>query len=163
MTSANTTNNVNKAVQVFQHFNEDEKLALLWFIYTEIGRAIDPKGGPDTNGFNIVEPLINRIKQTPQNEQLQVQRDIVAGNISNPIVRTYADLSSSGRLAFWYVLAQAMDEGAVVQVPADFQVSSEARNFLNSFKTFDFNDQITFMRNVVALVGPAPKETGAVV
>lgn len=161
MTSTNIAN-AHPEIANFQQFGADEQLALLWFIYEEIKGSITPKGGPDTAGFEIAQGVVDQIQQGSQEEQLQAQRDILAAQGSGPFVEAYADMNSSTRIAFWYLLAQRMEEGSVIQVPADYQLPSEAQNFLQTFQGWDFNDQITFIRNLVSLMGPSTKE-GAVV
>jgi len=161
MTSANIQDNLREPVQAFQQLDSDQQLGLLWFIYKDIGGSIDPKGGPDTAGFNIAQGLVDQIKQMSQEEQLQAQRNILSGQEDNQITRAYADFNSSNRLAFWYLLGQAMDNNEAIQVPSDYKLSEQAESLRNSVQGLDFNDQITLLRDIVALTGSAHKE-GAV-
>lgn len=157
MTYSNNTTSSDKFIQVFKRFNVDEQLALLWFIYTEIGKSIEPNSTDTTTGFEIITGVVDQLAQLPREQQLQIQRDILSGNTSNQLARTYADLNSSNRLAFWYLTAQRMDNGQIVQVPSNYEISSEARDFLNSIKSLQFDEQLTFMRNLVAVIGASPK------
>jgi len=160
MTYTDIANNQKQAVQGFQGFDADTQLALLWFIYEELKGSLTPKGGPDTSGFVIAQGIVDRIQQLPQEQQLQAQRDVVSGRASE-FGNAYGDFNSSNRLAFWYLLAQGMENGQIVNVPSDYRLSGDAQGFFNAIKGLEFNDQITFMRNVVSCIGPEPKE-GAV-
>ena len=163
MTYTNFASNQTQAIQRFQHFDADTQLALLWFIYDELKGSITPKGGPDNNtGFPIAQGIVNLLQQRSQEEQLQAQRAIVSGQQGSDIASAYGDLNSSNRLAFWYLLAQGMENGSIVNVPSNYRLSSEAQDFFNALKGIEFNDQITFMRNIVSAMGPEPKE-GAIV
>ena len=160
MTYTDIANNQKQAIQSFQGFDADTQLALLWFIYEELKGSLTPKGGPDTSGFAIAQGIVDRIQQLPQDQQLQAQRDVVSGQASE-FGTTYGDFNSSNRLAFWYLLAQGMENGQIVNVPSDYQMSGDAQGFFDAIKGLEFNDQITFMRNVVSCMGPESKE-GAV-
>lgn len=161
MTSANIQNNLQEAVQSFQNLDADEQLGLLWFVYKDIGASIEPKAGPDTAGFDIAQGLVDQIEQMSEQDQLQTQRNILAGQQANPFTRAYAELNSSTRLAFWYLLGQAMDNNKAVQVPSDYQLSSQGQDLRQSVQQLDFNDQLTLLRDVIALSG-AKEEPGAV-
>jgi hypothetical protein len=161
MTSTNIQDNLKEPVQSFQQLDANEQLGLLWFIYKDIGGSIDPKGGPDTAGFNIAQGLVDQIKQMPQEGQVQAQRSVLTGQEDNPITRAYADFNSSNRLAFWYLLGQAMDQNQAAQVPSDYQLSEQGQELRKAVQQLNFNDQITLLRDIVALTGSAKKE-GAV-
>lgn len=157
MTYTNTTSNSDQTVETFKQFSADEQLALLWFIYDEIKGSINPNPNDNETGFAIAQASVNQLAQMSQEEQLQVQRDIINGS-SNGIAKAYSDFNSSNRIAFWYLLAQEMEKGRVVNVPADYRLPSEAQRFMDSFKSYDFERQITAIRNVVATMGNAPKQ-----
>jgi hypothetical protein len=163
MTYTNIASDQAQAIQTFQRFDADTQLALLWFIYEGMKGSLTPKGGSDNNtGFPIAKGIVDRIQQCSQEEQLQAQRAIVSGQQGSEFAAAYADFNSSNRLAFWYLLAQGMEDGSIVNVPGDYRLSSEAQGFFDAVKNIEFNDQITFMRNIVSAMGPEPKE-GAIV
>lgn len=138
----------------FQRLSVDEKLGLLWFAYTQMGRSITP-AAPGAARLQFAEGLLNQIKQMSHDEQLEVMRDLVK-KISTPITRSYGVLSINTKLAFWYQLAELMNEGTVVPVPDYYKMSSEANRVLAAIENLDFSQQITVLRNAVADMGVDP-------
>ncbi|OKH23467.1 Orange carotenoid protein [Hydrococcus rivularis NIES-593] len=138
----------------YQRLGVDDKLGLLWFAYTQMGRSITP-AAPGAARLQFAEGLLNQIKQMSYDEQLQVMRDLVR-KVSTPITRSYGVLSINTKLAFWYQLAELMKEGVVVPVPANYQMSREASEVLAAIERLDFSQQITVLRNAVADMGVDP-------
>lgn len=60
-------------------------------------------------------------------------------------------------LLVWYRLAQGMDEGSIIPMPENYQMSNEEKTVLAAVETLDFQQQITFLRNIVAPSGSDPK------
>lgn len=156
------THSLEQFVQQFQKLNADDQLAVLGMIYNDMKASITPKGGPDTSGFEIAQGLVNQMKQRSQMEQLQIQRDAIQGATSNEIAAAYRNFNSSNRLAFWYLLGQGMEEGSIVPIPPDYHPTDAVQALCRSLQALEFNDQITFMRNVVALTGERNKPGAAV-
>lgn len=82
-------------------------------------------------------------------------RDLVK-KVSNPITRSYSILSLNTKLAFWYQLAEMMNEGTVVPVPANYKMTCEANIVLTALQRLDFSQQITVLRNAVVDMGVDP-------
>ncbi len=138
----------------FQALTTDDKLAVLWFAYTEMGRSITP-AAPGAARLQFAEGLLSQIKQMSHQEQLQVMRDLVE-KTNTPITRSYGVLSVNTKLAFWYQLAELMNTGEVVPVPANYRMSREANTVLTSIQKLDFSQQITVLRNAAANMGVDP-------
>jgi hypothetical protein len=132
----------------------DDQLALLWFAYTELGRSITP-AAPGAARLQLAEGLLNQIKQMSHAEQLQAMRDL-ATNANTQICRSYGILSVNTKLGFWYQLAEMMNEGFVVPVPAGYQMSRDAEKAFETLKQLDFGQQITVLRNAVVDMGVDP-------
>lgn len=159
MTFTNINNNQAQYVEQFQKFQADEQLALMWYIYEEVGPQITPAADSNSTGMDIARGWFDRVQEMSQDKQLQVQRDIVARKDSE-ISRQYGSLDSSTKLSFWYLLAQGIENGSIVPVPGDFSLSNDAQNFLNTLKGMNFNDQISLMKSVVLPMGFAsPRQT----
>lgn len=139
---------------LFQNLSVDDKLAVLWFIYTELGRSITP-AAPGAARLQLAEGLLNQIKQMSQAEQLQVMRDLVA-QVSTPITRSYGVLSANTKLAFWYQLGVWMTECIVIPMPAGYQLSRDGEKVLQAIQQLDMGQQITVLRNVVVEMGVDP-------
>lgn len=139
---------------LFKRLNTDDQLAVLWFAYTEMGRSITP-AAPGAARLQFAEGLLTSIKAMSHEEQLQAMRDLVR-KVSTPITRAYGILSVNTKLAFWYQLAELMNEGAVVPVPANYKMTPAANAVLNSIEKLDFSQQITVLRNAVIDMGVDP-------
>ena len=141
-------------IALFKRLKVDDQLGLLWFAYTEIGRSITP-AAPGAARLQFAEGLLNQIKQMSHQEQLQVMRDLI-NKVKNPISRAYGVLTNNTKLAFWYKLAELMEEGVVVPVPPSYQMSTQAQNLLAALQNLEFSQQITVLRKVVADMGVDP-------
>lgn len=129
----------------------DDQLGLLWFVYTEMGKSITP-AAPGAAGSEIAQGLFDRVKELPQEEQLQVMRDI-ASKANTEISRIYGSMSPETKLAFWYFLAVGMDEGTIIPVPPDYQLPEAGKALLGKIEGMDFQQQIDFLRGTVLEMG----------
>jgi hypothetical protein len=151
-----TTGSNSSLVQAFQNLDVDQQLALFWFIYTEMGESITPAApGASTASAPVAEGLFEQVKGMSHDEQLQVQRDLVARK-NSLISREYGALSDTTKLLFWYLLATGMENETIIPVPENYQLANSAKNLLNQIKQLDFNQQITFFRDIVSLMGVDP-------
>ena len=143
-------------VEQFQALETDQQLALFWFIYKEMGHAITPAApAAGTAGTPVAEGLFDQVKALSQEEQLQVQRDLVERK-NTLISREYGALSETTKLLFWYLLAVGMDDGSVIPMPENYQLSSNAKNLFRIIIGLDFQEQITLFREIVAPMGVDP-------
>ena len=136
-------------ISQLQSLKEDDQLAVLWYLYKDIAKnQITPE--PEREGENLEESnsLIDSIKGMSQDDQLQAQKDLLAGNDREEF-KTYKSYSSNQKLYFWYRLAAEMEQGSVVEFPSDYQLAAEGKQLLDSLKTIGFDQQLTFMRDVV--------------
>lgn len=148
-----TSDSVKSLAQEIYKLDPDEQLALLWLVYTGMGESITPAApGASTASPEIAESLFTQVEQLPHEEQLQLQRDLVAGH-DTPICREYGALSDTTKLLFWYHLAQGMDKGSVIPMPEDYQTSDQIEDLFEQIKALDFNQQITLLRQVVSPMG----------
>jgi Orange carotenoid protein, N-terminal len=141
----------------FAELETDQKLALLWFIYTEVGKSITPAApGASTASPTIAEGLFGQVAQMSHDEQLQIQRDLVERN-NTLIGREYGALSDTTKLLFWYLLAQGMDETKIIPMPADYQLSEAATQCMTKLQALEHSEQISVLRNLVADMGADPE------
>lgn len=155
MTTYNTAvNDLNQAGEIFNRLSTDDKLAFLWFVYTQMGEQITP-AAPDAASPDISQGLFNQVKEKSQQEQLQIQREIV-NRANTQISREYGSLSANTKLAFWYLLARGMDEGSIIPMPDQYELPSEGRDLLAATETMEFEQQITFLRDAVVGMGAEP-------
>jgi hypothetical protein len=155
-----TTSNPSELAQAFQNLDVDQQLALFYFIYKEMGDSITPAApSASTVSPEIAEGLFNQVKELSHQEQLQLQRDLITRK-NTLITREYGALSDTTKLLFWYLLAQGMDNGTVIPMPADYQLSNEANSLFSKIRALDFGQQITLFRDIVSPMGVAPTATG---
>ncbi|MCU0550721.1 MAG: Orange carotenoid protein [Leptolyngbya sp. Prado105] len=154
--SYTTSNTASDLVEAFQGLDADTQLALFYFIYKEMGGAITPAApGASTVSPAIAEGLFNQVKELPHEEQLNVQRDLIARR-NTQLTREYGALGDTTKLLFWYLLAQGMDQATIIPMPAGYELAQEARALLDRLKAMEFEQQITFMRNYVSPMGVDP-------
>jgi hypothetical protein len=137
--------------QAFKGLNVDDQLGLLWFVYTRLGSSITP-AAPGASGSEIAQGLFNQVKELPHEQQLQVMRDI-ASNANTLISREYGSLSPETKLAFWYFLAQGMENGTIIPMPPDYELPQQGKNLLMQIESMEFNEQIDFLRGAVLPMG----------
>jgi hypothetical protein len=151
-----TTNTAPNLVQAFQKLDADQQLALFYFIYKEMGGSITPAApAASTVSPGIAEGLFNQVKALSHDQQLQLQRDLIAHK-ETQITREYGALSDTTKLLFWYFLAQGMDRGEISPMPPNYKLSSEAESLFGQIKGLQFEQQITFFRDIVSPMGVDP-------
>jgi hypothetical protein len=145
-----TDENTKKSLETFKGFDVDTQLGVLWFGYLDLKDKLNP--GNSASAQDAAGAVYDQIKAMSKEEQLQAQRDIASG-ASSDISHTYSSLSSSGKLDVWLRLSQGMEEGAIIQVPSDYQLPSETNEFVEQVKQLDFEQRINFMRSLVIEMG----------
>ena len=150
MTST-TISSYDQGKQAFKGLNVDDQLGLLWFVYTKLGTSITP-AAPGAAGSEIAQGLFNQVKELSHEQQLQVMRDI-ASNVDTLISREYGSLSPETKLAFWYFLAQGMENGTIIPMPPDYELPQEGKDLLAQIESMEFNQQIDFLRGAVLPMG----------
>jgi hypothetical protein len=149
---------INQFVKTFQSLDVDEQLALFYFIYKEMGSSITPAApGASTVSTEVADGLFNQVKEMPHEQQLQLQRDLI-NKADTEYTRMYGSMSDTTKLLFWYRLSQGMDNGTIIPMPSDYELSSEAQELLNQIRRIDFEQQITLFRDYVAPMGAEPKQ-----
>ncbi|RCJ24594.1 Orange carotenoid protein [Nostoc sp. ATCC 43529] len=148
---------IRQHVEAWQKLNVDEQLALFWFIYKEIGHSITPAApGASTASSEIAEGLFNQVKELSHEQQLQIQRDLI-NKVDTQISRQYGSLGDTTKLLFWYLLAQGMEDGTIIPVPGNYQLSSGSQALFSRIQGLPFEQQITLFRDYVAPMGAEAK------
>jgi len=142
---------VDTTVQKFQQLSADDQLAALWFIYLQTGKSITP-AAPGSARLQLAEGLMDQVKNMNHQDQLQFMRDLV-NNVNTPASRSYSVLSANTKLAFWYRLAEWMEDGTVIPMPNGYHMSEAANQVVATMERLEFNQQITILRRVVMNMG----------
>lgn len=140
----------------FDQLSIDDKLAFLWYAYTELGRTITP-AAPGKANLQLMEGLLNQIKQMSPEEQTQLMRDL-ATNADTSISRSYAYFGVNAKLGFWWQLGEWMKQGIVAPMPTGYQMSSNVKAVLEAVQKIDPGQQITVLRNTVVNMGFDPAQ-----
>ena len=138
----------------FKGLSVDDQLAFLWFVYENVGTSITP-AAPGASGIEIAQGLFNQVKKLSHEEQLQVQRDI-ASKKDTQLSREYGSLSPETKLAFWYFLAQGMENGTIIPMPPHYELPQAGKDLLKQLESMDFGQQIDFLRGSVLPMGAEP-------
>jgi hypothetical protein len=154
MVSANLEPNLKQALNSFQNLAVDDKLALLWLVYTKMGDSITP-AAPGAAADAIAEGLYQQVKELSHEEQLEEQRKLFS-RTNSLISREYGSLSENTKLLFWYRLAQGMEDGSIVPMPDNYEYSGSVRELVSQIEAMDFQQQITLLREAVILAGSEP-------
>ena len=158
MGAAAADSNVSAALSSYESLSTDEKLALLWYVYTKMGTSVTP-AAPGAAADEIAGGLFNQVKELSFDEQLAEQRKIIEGQDSL-VSREYGSLSENTKLYFWYRLAQGMEAGTIVPVPDGYEPSGSVSQLLSQVESMEFEQQITFLRDAV-IKGGASAKSGA--
>jgi Orange carotenoid protein, N-terminal len=151
-----TTDVHQEITSAFDSLSTDTKLALLWYLYKEIGKSITPAApGASTASPAIAEGLFGQVAEMSHEEQLQVQRDLIERK-DCPTGHEYGALSNTTKLLFWYLLAQGMDANKVIPMPADYTLEPAGAKCMEQLQAIDHGEQITVLRDFVANMGVEP-------
>lgn len=153
-----------KAAQAFGGLSVDDKLALLYYIYTKMGGSITP-AEPEDADPELAPVLLGDFYGLSDDEQLAVMRDIV-GSRDTEYSHAYGALKENNQLMVWFAWAQAMGD-TVVDLPSGYQASEVVNQALAQIEGLDFEEQMSLLREVAGNMGytsvkPAPTqaETG---
>jgi hypothetical protein len=148
---AYTANDTTKrALDIFQKFDTDTKLALLWYGYLDIKDQLNP--APPSAVETMGTALYDRVKVLSRDEQLQAQRDMING-AQTEIGKAYIACDSSARMDSWLLLARGMEDGTIVPMPDDYKLPEQTKEFTDLIKQVDFEERINFMRSAVMASG----------
>jgi Orange carotenoid protein, N-terminal len=138
--------NTQQALDAFKSFDLDTQLALLWYGYLDIKDQLQPAPPPSVEV--VGNAVFDQIQALSPQEQLQAQRDLIAGK-ANDLSPAYNALSPNARLEVWLLLAQGMEKGSVIQVPPDYQLPSETDEFTAKIAKLNLEQRVTFMLSIV--------------
>ncbi len=151
------TSNINPGlISVFKDLSVDQRLALLWFVYKEVGKSITPAApGASTASPMIAEGLFKQVVEMSHEEQLQVQRDLIEHK-NTFVSREYGALSNTTKLLFWYLLAQGMDRSEIIPMPDGYVIEPKVSECMSQLQQLDYSEQMTVLRDWVADMGVDP-------
>lgn len=144
----------------FNKLEIEDKLALIWFAYQEMGKTLSI-ATPDPVNMQFASSTLSQIKLMSFREQVQLMRDL-ASRTDRPICRIYATWSVNIKLGFWFQLGKWMEEGIVTPIPEGYQLSANAAAVLQAIRVVvDPGQQITILRNAVVDMGFDTEQLGS--
>ena len=146
-----TADAVPATIARFNQLSAEDQLALIWFAYLEMGKAIII-AAPGAASMQFAELTLEEIRKMSFQEQSQTMCDL-ANRADTPICRTYAVWSPNIKLGFWYQLGQWMEDGSVAPIPEGYRLSANASAVLQSIRGLESGQQITVLRNAVVDMG----------
>lgn len=156
-----------KEQKIFQAYSDlgiDDRLALLYLIYEQMGEAVTP-AAPAAAEPELAPVLLGDFYQLGKDEQLKIMRDIV-NREDTEYSRAYGGLTENNQLVVWYAWAQGMGD-TVVGMPNNYQPTEAINSALKAIKDLEFQEQISVLRLVAGSMGysevqpiPSQAETG---
>ncbi|AGY58516.1 orange carotenoid protein N-terminal domain-containing protein [Gloeobacter kilaueensis] len=145
---------VQQTVEQFKTLDVDSKLAVLYYLYEAMGESVTP-AAPGAADIELTNAFFSEFNALPQGEaQLEAMRSLVRCD-DNALGREYGKLSENNKLLIWYLLAERMGKD-VIAMPEDYQLNDIGQQNLVHVKELDFEQQITFLRDVVEPMGRNP-------
>ncbi|MGG6270448.1 orange carotenoid protein N-terminal domain-containing protein [Leptolyngbya sp. AN03gr2] len=148
----NHSENTQRALSMFQQYDIDTQLALLWYGYLDIKDELNP--APPPSADTLAKTIYGEIKALSQDEQLQAQRDILSGAESQ-FGKSYSALSNSARIEVWLLLGQGMESGEIINVPSDYKLPEQTHEFSDFISGLSFEERVEFMQAGVQGMGAA--------
>ncbi|MFW6358006.1 MAG: orange carotenoid protein N-terminal domain-containing protein [Chroococcales cyanobacterium] len=145
-----TTEKTKNIVNRFRSFGTDDQLALFYDIYKKMGDSITP-AAPGAANTELTPRLLGEFLNLSNEKQLQIMRNIVERK-DTEWSREYGALTANNQLVVWYGWAQEMGNN-VVDIPLDYERSSELNNLLQQIEGLEFEEQITVLRQVATEMG----------
>ncbi len=152
-------NVVPTTIESFNQLGAEDQLALIWFVYTEMGKTVTV-AAPGAANMILAQGILEQIKQMPPMAQTQVMCDL-ANRADTPICRSYASFSMNIKLGFWFQLGEWMAQGLVAPIPEGYKLSTKAASVLQAVRDADSGQQITILRNMVLDMGFDPNAPGS--
>ncbi|MCW6052873.1 orange carotenoid protein N-terminal domain-containing protein [Microcoleus sp. A2-C5] len=148
--SHSLSNDTQKMVQKINGLGTDEKLALLYFIYEEMGDSITP-AAPAAAEPELAPVLLGDFYNLSDDEQLNIMRAIVNRD-DTPYSRAYGALTANNQLVVWYAWAIGMGE-KIVDIPEGYKATEAVNGVLGQIEGLDFEQQISVLRDVANNMG----------
>ena len=152
------------ASDAYSALGADEQLALLYYIYKEMGKSITP-AAPEAAEPELAPMLLGDFYKLSGDEQLDVMRQIASGADSE-YSRAYGALTENNQLLVWFAWAQGMGK-TVVDMPGNYKPTQPVTDALSQLKNLEFQQQISVLREIAGKMGysnvqaaPMQAETG---
>ncbi|MGF1513215.1 MAG: orange carotenoid protein N-terminal domain-containing protein [Elainellaceae cyanobacterium] len=134
----------------FSAFGADEKLAILYYIYTKMGDSITP-AAPEAADPDLAPLLMGDFYELSKDDQLAVMREIV-NKTDTEYSRAYGALTENNQLVVWFAWAVGMGD-TVVGMPNDYSATDGMNRLIGDLEGMDFESQISVLRAIASDMG----------
>jgi len=139
-----------KVVQAFDALDTDAKLALLYFVYEDMGDSVTP-AAPAAAEPELAPKLLGEFYELSDERQLAIMREIV-NREDTEYSRTYGALKENNQLMVWYAWAQGMGE-TVIDMPDEYETTEAIDSVLDQVEELEFEEQMSILRTIVSYMG----------
>ncbi len=139
-----------KVVQAFDALDTDAKLALLYFVYEDMGDSVTP-AAPAAAEPELAPKLLGECYELSDERQLAIMREIV-NREDTEYSRTYGALKENNQLMVWYAWAEGMGE-TVVDMPDEYETTEAIDSVLDQVEELEFEEQMSILRTIVSYMG----------
>ena len=139
-----------KVVQAFDALDTDAKLALLYFVYEDMGDSVTP-AAPAAAEPELAPKLLGEFYELSDEQQLAIMREIV-NREDTEYSRTYGALKENNQLMVWYAWAQGMGD-TVVDIPEEYESTEAIDNVIDQVEELEFEQQMSVLRTIVSYMG----------
>ncbi|WP_066381867.1 MULTISPECIES: orange carotenoid protein N-terminal domain-containing protein [unclassified Anabaena] len=169
MTSTNV-NPVEQAVSNFKNLDIDDRLVVFGSVFGKVVETISTSEIDKLPTQKAAE-LVAQIQQLSPEEQLYALRDLLPASRndqdevmldphpSKAMVELaqggstiptgeYGAMNAEGKLAFWYFLGQRLGS-TVIDIPRDYKPSNQATELINTLKSLNTNELVSFLKQVL--------------
>lgn len=142
---------VRTSVEQFNGLDVDQKLAVFYYLYEAMGESVTP-AAPGAADLDLLKGFFDEFDAlSPGDAQLEAMRALVRSD-DNGLSREYGKHSENNKLAIWFLLAERMGKD-VIDIPEDYKLSDVGQQNMVAVKQLDFEQQITFLRDIAAPMG----------
>lgn len=159
VSGSQTATIVPKTIAQFNQLGAEDQLAVIGFVFTEMGNIITV-AAPAAAIMIHAQGILDQIKQMSSVEQTQVMGDL-ANHADTPPCRSYGSFTTNTKLGFWNQLGQWMNQGIMAPIPKNHQLSPQASAVLKAFQNASLGQQITILRNAVMGMGFGSRSLGS--
>ncbi|AFY48875.1 Orange carotenoid protein [Nostoc sp. PCC 7524] len=169
MTSTNV-NPVAQAVSSFKNLDIDDRLVVFGSLFGKISETVSTTD-IDKLSTQKAADLVAQIQQLSPEEQVYALRDLLPASRndqnetmldphpSKAMVELaqggskiptgeYGAMNAEGKLAFWYFLGQRLGS-TIIDIPRDYTPSPQATELINTVKSLNTNDLVSFLKQVL--------------
>ena len=139
-----------KVVQAFNALDTEAKLALLYFVYEEMGDSITP-AAPAAAEPELAPRLLGDYYELSDEQQLAIMREIVNRDDTD-YSRAYGAIKENNQLMVWYAWAQGMGD-TVVDMPENYETTEAIDDVLSQMEELDFEEQMSILRTIAGDMG----------